>query len=131
MLPWSSVSPTFLNPPAPPLPSSLSLPWTSACDMGLTSPVRTRLLLFYDLHTGAVRVVSCVKAQPLLQPGFDNQNGRTLASVTEGSLKFFREEGVYAGNPSGGVCVASNEPLLNGKSLSRIVSPSLPTAIVL
>jgi len=130
ILPWFTVSP---NPPLPaPPPPPSSLPWTSA-DMGLTSPIRTRLLFFYDLSTGVVKVVSCVKGQPLLQPGFDAANGRTLATVTDASLKFFREEGPFAGNAhsSGGVSCASNEPLLNGQSLKAIISPTLPTALVL
>ncbi len=123
-------------------------------DAGLSSPVRTRLVFVYDPISGGVRVTSCLKAPPLLQPGLDSSGAlggekRTIGTVTARALAVLREEGGGGGrssssssssgsgsgssplNPRAQVAFSSNDALLRGQSLKVLVNPALPSALVL
>ena len=97
--------------------------------------VRTRAVLIYDSHTGAVHVPSLAKAPAALQPGWDDHGGlraarRTLASITGAGLSAL--QGQAAPPPSCcSTAEATNDSLLKGASLHQLVSPAFPSAIVL
>lgn len=96
-----------------------------------SAPTRTKLVFLLDVLTGSVRVLSLGKVPPQDQPAFDTRLGRSLAQLTSRVVTALRTASHAPQHPA--VCSRelTNDTVLTGRSLPRLVNPAMPLAIVL
>lgn len=99
-------------------------------------PVRSQLLALLDLHTGGVRVLRLAKLPPSQQPAFDAGGGgaaavRSLPALTSSMVNQLRSSLVPpTALPTGLSRELTNDPLLNGASLTALYHPVLPLVVL-
>lgn len=95
--------------------------------------IRSKVIYVIDLlsPTGSVRVLSVNRMPPQYQPAFDRSTGRSLTSLTSHITTSLRQQNYIPSHPLQYPRELNNDPVLTGKSLSHIINPELPIAIVI
>jgi len=94
------------------------------------APTRSKITVLLDVLTGNARVLSLVRVPPSLQPGFDNDSTSVISSITADLVTKQRLQMFVPPHPSADPVELNNNALLVGKSLSRLVNPRLPIALI-
>lgn len=94
------------------------------------APTRSKITVLLDVLTGNARVLSLVRVSPSLQPGFDNDSTSVISSITADLVTKQRLQMFVPPHPSADPVELNNNALLIGKSLSRLVNPRLPIALI-
>jgi hypothetical protein len=80
--------------------------------------------------TGDARVLTLMRVSPSLQPGFDNDATSVISSITADLVTKQRLQMYIPPHPSAEPVELNNNAFLAGRSLSRLVNPRLPIAIL-
>jgi hypothetical protein len=103
-----------------------------------TPPTRSILTILLDVVTGSVQVLSLSRMAPGCQPAFDSVGGvregtrtRTLSHLASAATTELRQAQHVPPHPALMHLELTNDAVLTGRSLSRLVNPALPLAIVI
>jgi len=94
------------------------------------APTRSKITFFLDVLTGDARVLTLMRVPPSLQPGFDNDATSVISSITADLVTKQRSQMYIPPHPSAEPVELNNNAFLAGRSLSRLVNPRLPIAIL-
>ena len=95
-----------------------------------TAPTRSKLTFLLDVITGNCRVLSLARVPQSQQPGFDNDSNSIISSIAADHVTKQRTQLWIPQHICAEPVELSNAAFLAGKSLTRLVNPKLPIALI-